>query len=65
MGILVDNGADSTLHGEARTKSFVIFTDFGRDQIELDWCKFHAFKCLVESLETYAPIDGSNNRRKL
>jgi|GEM_PF-3330035 len=57
MGMILDlkNGE---IHAEARSESFVIFTDFGEDRIELLWVQMAAVKEAVRALERYGKKHG-------
>jgi hypothetical protein len=55
--ILADN--DQGLHAEAKTDSFCLFSDFGKDwSIELDWGQLSELRRLVGELTEYAERHG-------
>lgn len=53
MGLLLESVEG--LHAEARRESFVIYTDFGRERIELEWSKLPALVDLALALRERAP----------
>lgn len=51
--ILADN--DKGVHAEARRESFVLFTDFGDQRLELPWDRLAEASALVARLDEHSP----------
>lgn len=53
MGCILTEPDGSELHAEARSKSFSIFTDYGRESVEVDWNQLKNLEALVGQLRRY------------
>lgn len=49
MGLILDDN-DKGVHAEMRRESFVLFSDFGDDRIELGYDKLDELKLLVDKI---------------
>ncbi len=49
MGFILESEDD--IHGESRRESFVIYTDYGEDRIELEWDKLDAMIRMAQKLK--------------
>lgn len=57
MGLIVDDNGHG-FHGELRRESFVLFTDFGKERIELLWAQFEEVEHVVAEIRRLAEKHG-------
>lgn len=58
MGMIFEDN-DQDIHAEAKTESFCLFSDYGKDwSIELHWHQLDELKRLVGDLHEYATEHG-------
>ena len=58
MGCVMDTPEGGVVHGEARRTSFVLFTDYGRESLELEWSQFEEVEAMLRQLRDYAQRHG-------
>ena len=59
MGFIIDGDG---LHGEAKWKSFAIYTDFGDQRIELSWEKLPELRRVLQELVEVGQQGGHHDR---
>jgi hypothetical protein len=53
MGVILDSSGP--LHAEVRSRSFVIFTDFGKERLELDDADMEHLERMIQRIREHAP----------